>query len=418
MRCCLSLIALLTLSTNAFTEDWPQWLGPARDGVSSEEVNPWKEAPKVVWHTSVGEGHSSPVVAKGKVFLHYRREKEKSNPKAYEEVLVAYDAKSGDRLWETACGDTTKFSSVFGNGPRSTPNVVEDRIYTLGVTGILSCFEADKGKLLWQKDTLKQFNATNLFFGVSGSPLVDGELVLLNVGGKNASIVAFHRKTGEVAWKNLDDPASYSSSIVLGQGKDRQAVFLTGKGLVSLHPEDGALFWDQPFVDKLNESSTTPVRLGNLLVSSTIMSGALALELGDKDGKPGFKKVAWKNPDLTCYFSTPVAVGKDHLYMVTGSSNILKVQADLHCVEAATGKVLWTKPKVGKYHACLIRTGDDKLLMLEEASDLVLIQPDPKEYRELARSKVCGQTWAHPALSNGKLYVRDAKELICLQLGK
>jgi hypothetical protein len=96
----------------------------------------------------------------------------------------------------------------------------------------------------------------------------------------------------------------------------------------------------------------------------------------------------------------------------------LKAQADLHCVEAATGKVLWTKPKVGKYHACLIRTGDDKLLMLEEGSDLVLIQPDPREYRELARSKVCGQTWAHPALSNGKIYVRDAKELICLQLSK
>ncbi|MFL5240565.1 MAG: PQQ-binding-like beta-propeller repeat protein [Gemmataceae bacterium] len=418
MRCRLSLIVLLVWSAGAFAEDWPQWLGPTRDGASSEKIEPWKEAPKVLWHISVGEGHSSPVVANGKTFLHFRREKKDSNAKAFDEVLVAYEAKSGKRLWETVCGDTTKFSSLFGNGPRSTPSVVDDRIYTLGVTGILSCFEADKGKLLWQKDTLKEFNAPNLFFGVSGSPLVDGDFVLLNVGGKNASIVALDRKTGEVAWKKLDDPASYSSGIVFGKGKERQAVFLTGKGLVALHPQTGALFWQQPFVDNLNESSTTPVHLGNLLVSSTIMSGALALDLAGKDGKPSVKKVAWKNPDLTCYFSTPVAVGMDHLYMVTGSSNILKAQANLHCVEAATGKVLWTKPKVGKYHACLIRTGDDKLLMLEEGSDLVLVQPDPKLYRELARSKVCGETWAHPALSNGKLYVRDAKELICLQLEK
>jgi outer membrane protein assembly factor BamB len=415
---CLSLICLLTLAAVGQAEDWPQWLGLHRDGSSSEKVAPWKEAPKVAWKKSVGEGHSSPVVAHGKVFLNYRRAKKDSMKKDFEEVLVAYDAKSGEVLWETVCADTTKFSNIFGNGPRSTPSVANDRVFTLGVTGVLSCMDANNGKLLWQKDTLKEFSVANLFFGVSGSPLVVGDLVLVNVGAKNASIVAFKCSSGEVAWKSLDDPASYSSGITLGKDKQKQAVFLTGKGLVSLNPGDGASFWNQPFVDSLNESSTTPVHVGDLLIVSTIMSGSMALELGEKEGKPGIKKVAWKNPDLTCYFSTPVAIGKDQLYAVTGSSNFLKSQADLHCVETATGKVLWTKPKVGKYHACLIRTGDDKLLMLEENGDLVLFQPDAKEYRELARTHVCGMTWAHPALSDVRVFVRDNKELICLQLGK
>jgi len=125
----------------------------------------------------------------------------------------------------------------------------------------------------------------------------------------------------------------------------------------------------------------------------------------------------WKNDALTSYFSTPVAVGPDYTYLVTGSKPpSLSNVATLHCIETKTGKELWSRPKVGKYHASLLRTGDDKLLMMEEAGELVLLDPSPKEYRELARSKVSGESWAHPALANGKLYVRDAKELICLQL--
>ena len=122
---------------------------------------------------------------------------------------------------------------------------------------------------------------------------------------------------------------------------------------------------------------------------------------------------------MTCYFSTPVAVGKDHLYVVTGTKPpALRNQAMLHCVDLATGKKLWTRPKVGTYHASLLRTGDDKLLLLEEAGNLVLLDPNPTEYRELARGSICGKTWAHPALADGRLYVRDDKELVCVELAK
>lgn len=405
----ISLGILLLVGTGVTAADWPQWLGPHRDGSSPEKVAPWKQAPKVLWRKPVGEGHSSPVVAGGKVFVH-AGVKDKD-----QEEVIAFDAKDGTELWRTGY-DRVPFKSVFGNGPRATPAVVDGRIYTLGVTGILSCITTDKGEKVWQEDTLKKFNAKNLVFGVSCSPLIEGDKVLVNVGGKGASIVAFGKDKGDVVWKALDDPASYSSPIVFGTGKERQVVFLTAANLVGLSPNDGSVFWKFPLVDKLAESSTTPVKVGDILLGSSVTYGSVGLKLETKDGKSAASQL-WKNDTLTCYFSTPVAVGKEHVYMVTG--NIIPPSSTtLRCVEVKTGKELWSRPKVGKYHASLLRTGDDKLLMLDDSGNLMLLEPNGKEYKELARSKVCGNTWAHPALSNGRLYVRDARELICLQVSQ
>jgi outer membrane protein assembly factor BamB len=407
MRSCLPFLVVLGL-TGA---DWPQWLGPTRDGVSTEKVTPWPKEPKKLWSIDAGEGHSSPVVAGDKVFLHLRR----SLGKAFGEFVAAYDAGSGKLIWEQQCGDSTGFHSVFGNGPRATPSVVDGKVYALGVTGMLSCLSATDGKVLWQVDILKTFGAANLFFGVSGSPLVEGEKVLLNVGAQGASVVAFDRKTGEVAWKSGDDPASYSSGVTVDLAGQRQAVFLTGKGVVALDPANGHRLWDYPFTDKLNESSSTPIKVDGRLLVSTIMSGSVALEVTKMADVPSVKEV-WKDPNLTCYFSTPLPVGKEHVYLVTGSSNPLNAVATLHCADVKSGKVLWSRPKVGKYHAALIRTGDDKLLMLQDSGMLVLLEPNGKEYKELARAKVCGLAWAHPALAGGRLYVRDDKQLICLEM--
>ena len=251
--------------------------------------------------------------------------------------------------------------------------------------------------------------------------LIEGRLVLLNVGApRGASVVAYDRDTGKVAWKALDDPASYASPITFGRGKERQVVFLTGTGVVSLRPADGRLFWRFRMVDKLLESSTTPVHVGHLLLASSITYGSVGLRLETRDGKPAARE-KWKNAELTSYFSTPVAVGKNHVYLVTGQNplSFRRPEASLHCVEAVTGKDLWKKEKIGQYHASLLRTGDDRLLMLTDGGDLVLLDPNPKGYRELARSRVSGpETWAHPALCDGRLYVRDPRELICLRLGK
>jgi outer membrane protein assembly factor BamB len=402
-----SLVLLLTCATLAAAGDWPQWLGPKRDGSTPEKVAAWKEAPKLLWKQPVGEGHSSPVVAGSRVFLH-TKVKDKD-----EEEVTAFDAKTGKDLWH-ASYSRAAFKSVFGLGPRATPAVSGNKVYAFGATGVLSCLDTEGGKLLWQVDTLKEFKAPNLFFGVSCSPLIEGDRVLVNVGGTGASVVAFTKDKGQVAWKALDDKASYSSPIVIGEGKDRQVIFLTGQGLAAIAPADGKVLWKFALVDKLAESSTTPVLIGDTLIGSSVTYGSAALKLEAKDGKPGFAEM-WKNPALTCYFSTPVPVGKEHVYMVTGT--ILPPQSvTLRCVEVKTGKEVWAQPKVGKYHAALLRTGDDKLLLHDDNGSLVLLEPNPKEYKELARAKVCGSTWAHPAIADGKLYVRDEKWLLCFQL--
>ncbi len=423
MRRLICLAVLLLAVGPALAGDWPQWLGPHRDGTTSEVVKPWTGAPKVLWRVPVGDGHSSPVVADytfkaagnmkvGRVYLHARGQGDA-------EQVQGFVDDNGQRLWSDEYRRGA-FASPFGAGPRATPVVDGGHLFTLGVTGKLRCY--DLGKVpdhQWEVDVLKEFGAANLRFGVSTSPLVDGEHVIVLAGGKGASVVAFDRRTGKVAWKALDDPASYASPIAFDYGGRRQVVALTGQAVVSLDAKTGELLWRYPFKDLLAESSTTPVRVGELLIASSVTLGSVGLKLGTKDGKPTAAE-AWKNPALSCYFSTPVAVGDKHLYMVTGSLAAVmagRAEADLKCVEAATGKVLWTKSQVGKYHAALLRTGDDKLLMHSDSGELVLIDPDPKEYRELARSKVCGETWAHPAIANGRLYVRDNKELICLQLG-
>jgi len=409
MRFILSLAILMLFSAFGFAGDWPQWLGPNRDNSSSEKVEPWTAAPKVLWRQAVGEGNSSPVVADGKVFVHA-----KIGGKDEEEVS-AFDARTGKKLWNSTYVRTA-FKSLYGNGPRATPVVAGSRIYTFGITGILSCFEAASGKQVWHVDTWKDFHPSTLVFGVSCSPLIEGDKVLVNVGAKGASVVAFDKDTGQVIWKGQDDGASYASPIVLGIEKQRQLIFLTGKGLLSLSPKDGDLLWRFPLVDLLLESSTTPVKANDVLVASSITFGSVGLRLETKDGKPGAKQI-WKKNDLTCYFSTPVAVGPDHVYMVTGANPLtFKAGTTLRCIDVKTGEELWQKQKVGQYHASLLRTGNDKLLMLEDSGSLALLEPNPKEYREVARSSVCGPTWAHLALSNGRLYVRDNKEIICLEL--
>jgi outer membrane protein assembly factor BamB len=405
MRLAACLVCFLPL-TLAGAADWPQWRGPMRDGVSSEPVEPWKGELKVLWRQPVGEGHSSPVVAAGTVYLHVRvRDKE-------QEEVLAFDAATGKEQWRSTY-DRGEFKNIYGNGPRSTPVVDAGRLYTLGVTGILTCWDAAKGTQQWRTNLLQEFKAPNLFFGVSTSPVVEKEKLLVLVGGPEASIVALDKSSGRVLWTSGTDKASYASPIVVSQAGQRLAIFFTHAGVSALNPEDGQRYWHFPLVDKLSESSTTPVLVENVLFAGSVTAGSVGLKLTAKEGQPGYEQ-AWKNEQLTCYFSTPVAVG-EHLYLVTGS--LVPPAAHLHCVEARSGKVQWTRRNVGKYHATVLRA-QDRLLILEEEGNLALFEPNAKEYKELARAKICGSTWAHPALSNGRLFVRDGAELICVQLAE
>jgi outer membrane protein assembly factor BamB len=401
-----AIVVVLLFASVCQADDWPQWLGPHRDAIASEKVEPWKSPPRVLWRRAIGEGHSSPVVAAGRVFLHTKVQGKD------EEEVGCYDAKSGDVIWQVTY-PRTPFTTPFGDGPRATPTVDGSHIYTLGITGILNCLDTKTGKTLWQTDLLKQFHGPNLRFGVSCSPLVADDKVFVDVGAPEASLVAFKKDQGKVAWEALRDLASYSSPIIFGNGAERQVVFLTQQGVVGLKPENGAMYWKFPLVDLLSESSTTPVRLGDVLLASSVTYGSVGLKLGSKDGKLLTTEV-WRNQALTCYFSTPVPIDDHHVCMVTGTI-FPPPQVTLRCVDVRTGKELWNKPKIGRYHASLLRTGNNQLLMLDDTGNLMMLEPSLKGYLELARSPVCGPTWAHPALSDGRLYIRDEKELICLQ---
>jgi len=397
----LALIAMF-IALPAFAADWPQFLGPNRDSASTEKVSAWTEDPKVLWKAPLGESHSSPVVVNGVVYAFFK-------PKGKDaDALTAFDAKSGEKLWDQHY-DRAKFTPPFGAGPRGTPCVEDNRIYTVGSTGILACWNGTSGNVEWKVDTLKEFNGKNLLFGVSTSPTVIGDLVIVMVGAKGAGIVAFNKTSGKVVWKTTDDPASYATPLPIGQGEKQQLVFLTGSHLRSLSPT-GKELWAVPFKDRLNESSTTPVQVGDMIVASSVTAGSLAVTPGE--GEP---KQVWKDDKLTCYFSTPVVSGDD-LYMINGVPSLTNASITLRCVEAKTGKVRWSKEKIGKYHAAIIKVADGNLLMLDDTGNLILIKPNAKEYTELARSKVCGETWAHPALSDGRLFVRDDKELIALDV--
>ena len=397
----------LMIAGSATAADWPQWLGPNRDGSSTETVAPWKGDLKPTWAKAVGEGNSSPVVAGGLVFLH-TKVKDKDV-----EMLQAFDAKTGDVKWEKTY-DKAKFKPLFGEGPRSTPCVDGEYLYSIGNTGVLCCWKTADGTLVWKKDTLAEFKENNLFFGISASPIVVDGNVIVMVGKGKTGIAAFDKKTGNLAWKAGSDPASYASPIVFGEGGKRQIVFLTGTNVLSVSPK-GEVLWKFPFVDALSESSTTPLKVGDLIIASSIKNGAVGLKLSEIDGKPGVSQ-SWKNPELTCYFSTPVPVGKEHLYMLTGVASLSGATITLRCVESATGKEIWKQPKIGKFHAALLKLGNGNVLMHTDGGDLMLLSPNVKEYKELAKAKICGETWAHPALANGYLYVRDGKDLICVKL--
>ena len=398
-------LVLLLSPCFAIAADWPHFLGPKRDNSTAETVVAWKDAPKELWKQPVGEAHSSPVVANGVVYAFFKPKDKDAD------ALAAFDAKTGEKKWETSY-DRAKFSPPFGAGPRGTPCVDGKLVFTLGNTGILAAWSTDTGEVKWKLDLLKEFNGKNLFFGVSTSPTVVGDHVVVMVGAKGAGMVGVEKTTGKISWQATDDPASYASAIVVGEGANASIVTLTGSHLRSLSAKTGKSRWEFPFKDRLNESSTTPVKVGDMYIASSVTAGSIAVQPNEKGDEV---KELWKDKSLTCYFSTPVLVGK-YLYMVNGAATLTNPSITLRCVEAATGKVQWEQANIGKYHAAITRMGDDKLLLLEDNGNLLLIESNPKNYKELAKSKVCGPTWAHPAIADGKLYIRDDKNLICLEL--
>jgi outer membrane protein assembly factor BamB len=388
--------------------DWPNWLGPARDGTSPEAVVAWKEAPKVLWRQKAGKAFSSPIVADGVVFVHSL-----ADGKEAEDVL-AFDAKTGKPRWRNSY-PRAKYRSQLGAGPRATPCFAERLLFTDGITGTLSCYDARTGKLRWRTNPYESNKLSLPHFGVCSSPIVAAGRVIALVGGADFAVAAYDAAGGKLAWKALDEPAGSASPTILRKGvdgTDQEIVAQTTLRMVGMEPKEGKVRWEQPLVFEPTGVSPTPFTVGDLLLCTTQSSGTLAIELPSKNRAT--PKLKWTKADFSGYFSTGT-VGPDGTILIVTNALAPVPRADLRCLDP-TGGELWRKGGLGYFHIGVLAVADGKLLVLNDAGDLTLAEVTRKGYRQLAKSHVCHGTFCSPALSNGRLYVRDDKEVICLEL--
>ena len=389
--------------------DWPQFLGPSRNAISAETglAKSWPEkGPPVVWEHEVGEGFSVPVVAGGTLVLFHRV--------GDEEVVEALDAATGKPRVEVRL--PTKYSDALGkgDGPRSTPLIAGGRVYTLGAEGMLHCLDLKDGKKVWERSLAEDYETRPRYFGVGTSPLIEGDLLLINVGAKAAGIVAFNKNTGKEVWKATDDEASYSSPVAATIAGVRHVIFFTRTGLVDLDPKDGKGRFSKRWRARINASvnAATPLVIGdNIFLTASYGTGAVLLRVG----KDGLEEV-WKGDrSLSCHYNTPVH--KDgYLYGIDGRQDT--GTPSLRCVELKTGTVKWEKDRFGC--ASLILAGG-QIIGLTEHGDLVLFEATPEGVPgEVARDGAEGRPpcRAEIALAEGRLYGRDGKRLVCWKVGK
>lgn len=400
---------LCALGSIAQAADWPQWLGPQRNGVSSESVAPWTSAPEVAWRAEVDQAFSSPVVAGGLVFIHA------TVKGADEEQVTAFRLETGEKVWNQSY-PRAKYQSDLGNGPRATASVVGDSLITLGITGELVCFEAATGVIRWRCNPYTDHDAPLPGFGACSSPLVLEGRVVLPVGGAGVAIVAYDLETGREQWKALDEPAGTSAPVVWQRTPEGapDLVVQTTLRLVGLNPADGTVRWSHPLVFEPGGVSPTPLTQGTRLICTTQDTGTLAIEAA-RDGSEPVRQ-SWWDQELTSYFSTGTVGADDRAFLVT---NVLAPlpRADVQCVDSATGQPLWKQTGLGYFHIGVIALAENRLLILTDAGKLILADGAREGYRELCNAKVCRGTFCNPALVDGRLVVRDDREVVCVRLG-
>ena len=391
----------------ALAGDWPQWLGPNRNGSSPETglLAAWPaEGPKVLWKVAGGEGCSSVVVAGGRAYTLVQR--------GGDELALALDAATGKEIWKTRCGPA--YRNRYGDGPRSTPAIDGTRLFVQSVTGPLLCLETETGKIVWQRDILKEFEAENITWGLSASPLVEGELVLAIPGGKGAGVAAFDKATGKLAWKTGDDRAAYASPIAVTVGGERQAVFFTASGLLAVRPATGKELWRIAWTTEDDCNICTPLLIEDQLFVSSIDNVGCALYRLKEATPPTPPAAIWESRGaksvMQNYWATSVVHGQ-HLYGLSGETGVV----NLRCLEWATGQLVWSKDRFGKG---TITLADRHLYILTKPGELVVAAASAKGYEEKARLKIMGDNRTAPTIADKKLYLRDRKNIVCLDLAR
>jgi len=393
------MLLLLTWS-QAQGEDWPQFLGPGRNGVYSGPSP--QSVSAAIWKIDVGHGFSGPVVARGRVILFHRRENRA--------IVESLDAATGKRVWLAEYPTDYRDDFGFDDGPRATPAIAGERIYTFGAEGVLQSLDFATGKRIWSVDTKQKFGSDKGFFGAVCSPLVENGRVLMNVGGlKGAGVAAFDAASGKTLWTATNDEAGYSAPVTATINGARHALFFTRAGLVDIDPETGKIRFQFPWRSRSHASvnAAAPVVSGNLVfLSASYGTGATLLQV---DGS-GAKQL-WASDDaLSSHYSTSV-YRDGYLYGYHGRQ---EYGQSLRCVELKTGKVQWN---VDGFGAGTVTLAGDRLLLVRENGELVVAPASPKEFKPLAHAQLLpAVVRAYPALADGRLYVRNERTLACFGL--
>ena len=399
----------ITAQTDAKGE-WPQFLGPQRNGRSSETglLDGWPEqGPKEVWRVPGGVGMSGLAISRGRVLTLVQREGE--------QWLIALDAKTGAAIWQTPLAP--EYRNAMGNGPRATPAIAGDHVFVFTGEGILSAHNFQDGKQLWSHNVLKELSGKEAEYGMACSPLVVGEQVIVTAGAAKGTLVAFDTKSGKQLWTAGKDSAGYSSPALLNVGGRQQVVAFTGSSALGVDPAKGTLLWRYPFKTNFDCNITTPLEIqGNVFLSSGEDHGSVLLALKSQADKFEISEV-WsslgtksvlRNEWQTSMLLDGFLYGMDN---VGGAGPI----THLTCIDAATGDRKWQQARFGKGN---LIAADGKLFISTMKGELVLVRATPERYEELSRANVLGSTRQAPALSNGRLFLRDDKEIVCWDVRK
>jgi outer membrane protein assembly factor BamB len=442
MRFSLFLL-LCGLAVAIRADDWPQWLGPSRDGIWREsgiiEKFP-KEGPKIRWRTTIGAGYSGPAVAGGRVYLTDRHLKTGAKPQANPfdrgridgtERVLCLDEADGKIIWshEYDCS----YGISYAAGPRATPIIDGGKLYTLGAEGNLFCFDAETGKEIWAVDFNDAYSIPTPLWGFSAHPLIDGNKVICLVGGPGSTVVAFDKNTGKELWRALSakEPGYAPPMIYEVQGK-RQLIIWHSESLNSLNPESGEVYWTEPFPVQSALSVSTPRLWGREhLFLTAFYNGSRLLKF--HAGKPGVetlwktKKPSEKDTEhLHSIMSTPFVEG-DYVY---GSCSY----GQLRCLKVSTGERIWetlaaTTPdgKEARWANLFLIKHQDRFFLANEKGDLIIANLSPEGYRETSRAHILEPTntaagrdvlWSHPAFANRRAYWRNDRELVCVDLAR
>jgi outer membrane protein assembly factor BamB len=397
----VAIAVVAAVAGSASAADWPRFRGPNLNGVSAETglLQAWPEGgPKELWRVPLGEGYSGVSVVGDRAYTLYITDGK--------EVLGVFDTASGAELWNYPVGE--RWKDMMGNGPRSTPTVADGVVYVLGAHATLAAVDVETGKELWRQDLKQTLGARPPTWGVSTSPLVEGELLILDAGGRSGhSIVALDRRNGELVWHAESDKAGYATPLPVTLGESRQVVLFTGTQVVGVDPADGRVRWKRRWKTSYDVNAATPVFIppNRLFVASGYSTGGALFELA-VDGQATRVTELWTSPRMRNQFSSSI-YHEGHIY---GFDN-----GTLKCLDAATGEEKWAA-REGFGHGSLT-LAEGHLYVLGDKGKLALVEATPAGYREKGSVDVLeGKCWTVPTLAGGRLYLRNEKQLVALDV--